>query len=283
MSSETTLKAGYSQSLFVVTTLTNLHAGSGKNNYGVIDNLVQRDVLTSWPTIHASSLKGALRQYCFDTLKNENKAKITHIFGADTNEGENSQGGAYVFLPAQLLSIPVRSDVRPFFRATCPKVIGELIETADSFGVDLPAGPVLEQFRESLSGDAIHSDPSLETETPYIEALDLQAKYKSMEGLVQLEPLLGDNLVLLSDERFSELVDDENLPIIARNNLENGISRNLWYEQIVPRQSRFFTLILAPKGDPHQAFFNQHLQEQAVQVGANASIGYGFCTFKKIG
>ncbi|MCD4675191.1 MAG: hypothetical protein K8S18_04240 [Desulfobacula sp.] len=48
---------------YKIRTITNLHVGAGDANYGVIDNLVQRDVVTGLPVIHGSSLKGAIREF----------------------------------------------------------------------------------------------------------------------------------------------------------------------------------------------------------------------------
>lgn len=280
MSDQTTIKAGFAGKAFTITALTNLHPGSGKNNYGVIDNLVQRDSLTAIPTINASSLKGALREYCSATWGKKD-AKIRHIFGADTKEEENSQGGAYIFMAAQLLSLPVRSDVRPFFRATCPMLIHDFLSTLSSFGISLSEKRALESLCQALQGDAVHFLAGQGAAA--IEDLELEAKPAAFGQLSEVAALLGDHPVLLSDEKFLELTGDENLPIIARNNLENGISQNLWYEQILPRQTRFATVILAPTDDPYQNVFANHLQAQPVQIGANASIGYGFCHFKTPG
>ena len=46
--------------------LTNLHVGSGEINYNIVDNEVEKDAVTGLPVIHASGIKGALR----DTFKN---------------------------------------------------------------------------------------------------------------------------------------------------------------------------------------------------------------------
>ncbi len=71
--------------------------------------------------------------------------------------------------------------------------------------------------------------------------------------------------------------DDESLPIIARNCLDNGVSVNLWYEQVVPQQTVFYTFIQADET------FVTALEDKIVQIGANATIGYGYCKFTKIG
>ena len=45
---------------YKITCQTNLHAGTGAADQGIIDNLVQRDHVDRIPCIYASSLKGAL-------------------------------------------------------------------------------------------------------------------------------------------------------------------------------------------------------------------------------
>lgn len=281
MSNQSTMKAGYSAQALTITALTNMHPGSGKNNYGVIDNLVQRDVLTSSPTINASSLKGALREYC-SMAWGKKDPRIRHIFGADTKDNETSQGGAYIFMAAQLLSMPVRSDVRPFLRATSPALIHDFIATADSFSISLSAKSALAGLAQAIQGDAVHFLEGYGGSAT-VEDLELIATIGSFGQISAVAGILGENLVLVSDEKLGELVNDLNLPIIARNNLENGISQNLWYEQVLPRQTRFATAILYPVGDKHAGSFFTELQANPVQIGANASIGYGFSTLKTIG
>ena len=78
------------------------------------------------------------------------------------------------------------------------------------------------------------------------------------------------------EKRFNELCEDDNLPIIARNCLENGESTNLWYEQVLPSQSVLATIIEGPRE------LEEALDEKIVQIGANATIGYGYCKFIKL-
>lgn len=83
---------------------------------------------------------------------------------------------------------------------------------------------------------------------------------------------------IIDDKEFEELCSDDNLPIIARNCLENGTSSNLWYEQILPAETVFYTLIDS-KGC-NLLFEKLNKEECFVQIGANATIGYGYCKFK---
>lgn len=76
---------------------------------------------------------------------------------------------------------------------------------------------------------------------------------------------------------FHDLCSDDSLPIIARNCLENGESKNLWYEQVLPSHSVLGTIIVIPNGDEFDL-----LNGKIVQIGANATIGYGYCRFVKL-
>lgn len=78
-------------------------------------------------------------------------------------------------------------------------------------------------------------------------------------------------------KKFNSLCSDDNLPIIARNCLENGESTNLWYEQVLPSQSVLATIIQTYNADDLDI-----LNGAIVQIGANATIGYGYCKFIKL-
>ena len=78
-------------------------------------------------------------------------------------------------------------------------------------------------------------------------------------------------------KKFNSLCSDDNLPIIARNCLENGESVNLWYEQVLPSQSVLATIIQTVNEKDLDM-----LNDKIVQIGANATIGYGYCKFIKL-
>ena len=81
--------------------------------------------------------------------------------------------------------------------------------------------------------------------------------------------------VKTENEKLSAICSDDNLPIIARNVLDNGESKNLWYEQVLPAETVLYTII-QEKGDE----LAKALDGQIVQIGANATIGYGYCKFE---
>lgn len=253
--------------IYQIEAISNLHAGSGEANEGVIDNLIQRDSVTGLPLINASSLKGALREH----FKGQDKELIKHVFGSEVNDPKERKVGAYRFFDARLLAIPVRSDKAPYLMATSPLVLKDYLRTLELFG--LPVNNALKPLAQQSS------DTPQVTQLIYNEALieDLEktATYKvPLKGLPEWFYKAG---VLLPDADFRTLCDNDHLPVFARNYLNDGQSENLWYEQVLPRFSQLYFTVLVPDGDARFLQFNEHITGSLVQIGANATVGYGYC------
>ena len=60
------------------------------------------------------------------------------------------------------------------------------------------------------------------------------------------------------------------------------MSANLWYEEIVPRESRFYFNIERPNKEEDELFKALPFHGNKIQVGGNATVGYGLCKLKKI-
>lgn len=230
--------------LYTIECISNLHVGSGQDNDGVIDGLIQRDVVTDLPCINASSLKGALREHCEKWNKTHNedskKVNVVKLFGKKAGGEENCEAGEYRFLDASILSIPRSSVNAPFVQVTCDEVVTELQDKAFLFGVGL--------------GD--------NEEKTILDLANVSEQNKC------------------SYEDFKKYSNNDELPVIARNCLENGVSKNLWYEQVLPRKSRLAFFILHDDGEINKAF-DSAITSVPVQIGANASVGYGICVIKK--
>lgn len=89
--------------IFVIECLTNLHVGNGDVNFNIIDNEVERDVVTGFPTINSSGVKGALRAF----FEENDLSNIDEIFGSEDKGSTTS--GSLKFLSANLLALPIRS------------------------------------------------------------------------------------------------------------------------------------------------------------------------------
>ena len=229
--------------LFKIEALSNLHVGSGEINYGLIDNLIQRDPITELPNINSSSLKGALREYFTHLQKtddNNKKWTVNQIFGsAPKADDSQRKQGSVRFFEAELVAIPVRDDNEPFILKTSDRIIANLKEKIIQFGIctkaDLSEDFLIEKFGSPIK---------------------------------------------LEHKEFKNLCKDEELPVISRNNLENGQSTNLWYEQVLPKKSLLCFIVMG-EGDSFDAF-SEKLDNAHVQIGANATIGYGYCLITKI-
>ena len=268
--------------IYQIETISNLHVGSGETNQGVVDNLVQRDAITNFPVINASSLKGALRQHFLELSQQKdaeiNETFINHVFGSSINnkgrDTDNQKAGAYRFFDARLLSIPVRSDKSLYLMATCPLVLKDFCETVRLLNISLetPKFSEIHVDESPIVLDAAYKDAM-------IEDIDMKTEYKQIQNF---SLLTGTPSVLLSDIMFNRICDDNHLPVIARNYLDNGQSKNLWYEQVVPRFSRFYFTIMVPDEDKEFDTFNTALTSSLVQIGGNASVGNGLCRLSGI-
>jgi CRISPR-associated protein Cmr4 len=272
-----------SKIFFTVESKTNLHVGSGQANYGVVDQLVQRDPTFQYPTIHASSLKGAIKEYCHST----GFTNMVDVFGSEkdgdgkTKHGE-SKAGSYKFFDANLLAIPVRCDKRAFIHITCPNILESLVDF-------LPNGDLANALK-ALSG-ILGSDTknarvfSNDLNQAVIEDFDITAIYDSAKQSLltsKVKKIFGNyDIAIVQNKDFDRLTNNLHLPVIARNHLENGESQNLWYEQVVPRLSLFWSMVFHGNED---ILFAAHIfgKDKLIQIGANGSIGYGYCSFTKI-
>lgn len=266
-------------SLYTITTLTNLHAGSGDANFGIIDNQVQRDSITNFPNINSSSLKGAFREHFTQFDAN---GMINYIFGPENTSDESHQTGAYSFFEAQLLTRPVRSNVKSHFNVTSKSIIKNLLQTIEDFEIDFD-DEIKKELEKLLIIDVKKGSPVIfETiNDAYLE--DVKAISNKLD-ISKLKEFLGDDLALFDDIELAEL----DLPVVARNALEDGISQNLWYEEFVPKKTKFFFCIGKPTNkdakDNEQkieGFERRFDNEEIIQIGANKSIGYGFCKIKE--
>jgi len=267
----------YKHHFYIIENHTNMHVGSGDANFDLIDNQIQRDAITGYPTIHSSSLKGALKEYCkYRHDESEAKNFMAHIFG------DEKQSGKVRFIDAHLLGIPMRSDTKPYYICTSPKAILEFVESAKLFGISIEEIQELEKFGRYTGANA-----AIGSGTATIETIDAQAN--SGINFAVLERYIGSPAAIVPDKEFEKLLKD--LPVIARNQLDNGESKNLWYEEVLPRKSRLWTIISEPthlhhndtKLANHFRRFREYLtDDEMIQIGANASVGYGLCSFTEI-
>lgn len=250
---------------------TNIHVGNENTScVGLIDKEIQRDALTQIPCINASSLKGAMNEYATVKAGLENKDRIA-IFGVDkTGKKTDTQKGGCTFFDSHLLLLPVQDDENLYKLVTSKETIKQYLSLLKMIGISV-------EYNDFIN--------------------KLKKRYNRFDGEE------GDKNSIISIAKFNELCSNDELPIIARNNLmtNNG---NLWYEQCLPQKVVFGTIIDIPesvrvvfkektgnsqKSESNECIVNNVPQlmtstfnDKIVQIGANATIGYGYCKFIKI-
>ena len=268
--------------LYKIQTLSNLHVGSGDINFDVIDNQVQRDAITNLPNINSSSIKGAFRE-AFSVKGKESTNMVKYIFGGSNDENSHATG-AYSFFEAQLLTRPVRSSVKSYFNASSPAVIKNLLDTLENFDIDFDES-VKSELEKLSKLKPQKNRPMIFENIPNAILEDGEAISDSFDTS-KLEEFLGSDLALFDDGDFKDLA----LPVLARNYLVDGVSKNLWYEEVVPKKSQFFFCIGKATNiddkDKKQKIdgFENRFKKKAskIQFGANKSIGYGYCKVTKV-
>lgn len=226
---------------FKIEALSNLHVGNGEINYGLIDNLIQRDPVTELPNINSSSLKGALREY-FKHLEDNGEKKgswtVSNIFGSGPKDDDKKRKQGNVrFFEAELIAIPVRDDEKQYLMISSTTTMNSLESRIKSFNLSVPTN---------------------------------------------IKELIGNPIEKESFKEFKDICSNEELPVISRNNLEDGQSANLWYEQVLPKHSVLVFAIMGEEKDDEFETFCKELNGAQVQIGANATIGYGFCKITEI-
>lgn len=228
--------------------ITNMHVGNGDVNYNIIDNEVERDPVNNTPTINSSGVKGALRQY----FANDNSLKdhVDKLFGNKSTD--TSQGSLKIF-SADLVAMPARASEgeKTYYMITSESALERYQY-------------IRKEFLKDKSDDKKDENKDKDNIKREVEGIEIKNMIK-LNGVA--EPV-----AVLSDEDMKKI----SLPVMARNCLENGLSTNLWYEEVVPYKSVFAFTVLSDSDEDINKF-KASVDGKVIQFGGEASIGYGFC------
>lgn len=291
--------------LLLYRTMTPLHCGGDEAVSG-IDLPVVREKHTGFPIIPGSSLKGVWRDWCDDpdrigadgVFADEDKKNefVRKAFGPKTQGGADSSAGDLGFTDASLLFLPIRASVGTFLLVTCPLQLARFAEAAKQAKCQAP------EPEQVLSASRSCQGPSLCTIRPqdadkhvldesegemglYLEDLEFTPGgpvYMNLTQFVESDHL-RQRLVVVSNDNFQWFCR-QSLPVSAHNVLDNTTktSDNLWYEETVPSEAIFFSLILGgnlPGANDClttlQASLPSHLQ-----VGGHETTGRGLVEVK---
>ena len=278
--------------------ITDAHVGTGESGFGFIDKLIQKDSATGYPCFNSTGMKGAIKQhidayYPVDKTGMLDDGQFKDIFkqtfGSDTkaNKGGNSndtQQGESMFLTAHLLALPVRTNKVSYMLTVSPELIGFFEHLQSVLGIK-NENPIFDEISKIVDDDNPNIGKCF-VETYEGTEMDIVGTSLTFENnpdlLKKLKELLGfesDRIAVVSDITMAELTSDLYLPVISRNALDDGESKNLWYEQILPRFSRLYFANIW-KDDEQKDLFEKTIN-RPLQVGGNASVSYGLTSISK--
>ncbi len=251
---------------------TSIHPGSGQDA-GFVDLPVAREASTSYPVIVGSSFKGAL----LDRARDEGIKELDAIFGKQDCAGD------LIVSDARLVALPVRSLSSTYKWVTCPHLIERLLR--DMKRSDISAGDF-----SNLSpnqGDYFGTG----NKEIYLEERQFGHGGNLPDGLRNLiqslilheetANRLDDQLVVLHNDDFVWFAR-YGLAVTARNVLDNETktSKNLWYEETIPTDSIFYSLLAERNKNALSAISSLFAEKPYIQVGGNATVGQGWFAVK---
>lgn len=234
---------------------TAIHAGTGRG-LGAVDLPIQRERVTGYPLVQASSVKGKLRAEASKLITAPN---VEMLFGPEKDPDKHA--GAVSFGDARLLLFPVRSLRGVFAWVTSLDALERFAREAGLLG--LPVGwktPAARPDKDEawVSGDAL-GKPTLVLEEFSFQASLKQAEFVKMVGDVLAKAALPKEytywqqelpkkLCILHEDAFRDFVlySTEVQTHIRLDPAKKTVQRGaLWTSESLPADSLIYAPVLA--------------------------------------
>lgn len=260
--------------------LTPIHMGAGQS-VSYVDNVVQREKHTGFPTLWASGIKGVLRALCM-RINNEiiKKEKVEEIFGPENDAEERAS--IISITDAKILFYPVRSVKGIFAYITCPFVIKKFFNELKILGIlqkyQLFQNSKLEKLE--LKDDEVivdkQSDIKIENDAVGLEEFSFKVENKNnLNDFDSFEIIFNSNgldfdfikrhLAIVSDDVFSDFVK-YSVEIRTRIRIDQKTGtvadKALFTEELIPAESIFYSFIFANKRNQQNGKQNKQQNEQ---------------------
>lgn len=256
---------------------TSMHPGT-ESSTGIVDLPISRESYTGYPTIAGSSMKGAFRDNFEYLIEDKNERIADEVFGKQNRAGDIS------FSDARILLLPIRSLTGHYKWVTCPYIL-------DRFSRDLKIGGHRINDFEIPNIDEGEALGICDNDDLFLEEIvfkvkedrdllnEISSKVTPLLYHESLKSRLIDQLVIVNDSEFSYF-SNYCLEVRARNKLDSTTktSDNLWYEECIPPDTLFYTLLLCRAGKEgslkklKKTFSNRPY----MQIGGNETIGQGW-------
>jgi len=295
-----------------------LHMGAG-SSLGVIDNPIQRERHTEYPTMAGSGIKGAVRHHFWARLNGNGTGEgmLKRVFGPTPEEGDEF-AGALSFSDAQVLAFPVRCTSSAYVYATSPTALARGRRLLEIAGISVDWGPKAEP-----EAGACIVCPDIKVKDKQILLENFQFDCVPDEGLKATASWLAENalpdhdafgffrkklaedLVMLTEEDFSYFV--RNCTVVephVRINDVTGTAEDggLFYTENLPPETVLVTLMMTTRertkdgaldaGGIKDWILNGDrannpegftgLDGEMVQIGGDATTGRGQVFFKAL-
>ena len=283
------------KSMLYVYVETPLHAGSGRA-LGAVDLPIQREQVTGYPIVQASSLKGRLRA----EARARKLSDLEVVFGPETDNASD-HAGALSTGDAKILLFPVRSLVGVFAWTTSVEVLNRFLRDAAMVGIqpgwispaELARGEAWVNGNTLKAGDKVvvleeftftpRQESAVQTIGQWLarNALPPETEYQYWRDE------LPKRLVILPNDDFRDFVTFST-EVVTRVKLnpdtKTVVEGALWTEENLPTDTLLYAPLLAtPSRAPNgpQLTGQQVLDEvknlslARIQLGGNETIGRG--------
>lgn len=240
-----------------------LHVGAGRG-IGFIDLPIAREVVTNWPFVPGSAVKGVLADHYGVTDDSRKSDKLHYqAFGRADADGESSNSGSLVFTDAHLVCLPVRSLYGTFAWCSSPIALERLKRdlSRSKAGQNLPSLSLPPGANSALQIHVTSATQSVLVEAAtqanqlgraYFEDLDFDAVSCTNADLWAtalaewvFEPgpwrkLFCERFAVVPDDVFSFLCETAT-QVDARVKIDDDTKTvangQLWYEESLPPES----------------------------------------------
>ncbi len=237
--------------LLFIRALTPLHVGAGRGVSIHVDLPLQRDEF-DFPTIWASSLKGALRA----NVPDSNLRKV--LFGPEPGSGELESSPVSI-TDARLLLIPARILTGVWSYATSPHMLSQLNTLLSTMNKGIVSVPRPPQGKAVVSKKDLLLRDARGREYVTVNEISFEAIAGGDETLKTLGNVLPDELRKLVEEKGLIVIPDEHSRMIVNRSLviqyrvrlkseTKTVEEGPWSEEYLPSETIMASLIICKDG-----------------------------------
>lgn len=257
-----------SEYLLILVAQTPVHAGAGPSAQPV-DCPIQKSVVTGFPVIRGSELKGALAQDIFQRCKGGAWEELRSLVF-----GSNERVGAFNVLDAHVLLFPVASLYGGYAFVTCPTLLHLFAERSRRAAAKSELGGLASQLADGFKDDGTGRCAIVETGAEVtsrvrgeprpvvvlhpllaLKVIDQSDKLnefaRALESALSGLPVkLAGHVVVLSDDAAAYVIRRSLVmqPRVRLSYTTKTVSTGPWWEEAIPRFTVMHTSLSIDSG-----------------------------------